>query len=660
MADLGKSFWMSWGRGISTSRQAKALGCKNSRKLIRPVFSLLIICLLVSQAQGQYCSASGGCDEYIYTVQVGAINNTATGCNNYADYTSMSTAMEIGTGYPIMVVTAVGGTAYAGYEGDQCGIWVDWNQDGGFYDPNETVYTVTGFGLFTTTITPPADAVAGDTHMRVRLMYTGALSPCGTTSYGEVEDYTINVTSGAQSLKVSGHVTLSNGTLLSGVLLEAYDYPFLTPTGLTDISDVNGYYEITLLSPWSGHIKPNKDNYGFSWATIFMDVTTDQTQDFDAYYTYSGGFGISGAPYLIATPNDMNAIGAHPEDWDKHFKLMNDIDLSAYTGQQFNIIGTYEERFNGTFDGGGHFINNFTYLAKNYNYIGIFGCIGTEGYIKNLQLKNTNIYFTGGGQISGVVGGLAGMNKGTISKCSSSGLTSGSYSIGGLVGANNGTILRSFSTTNVKGELNLGSLAGYNSGTIEDSYATGGVSGNSGPWGDKMGGLVGYNSGAISKCYSTGKVSGEYLIGGFVGSNTGTITDCFWDKQTSQKNNMCGGGSCDNSCGKTTAQMQDPNTYLNSGWDFVGESINGTEDIWRLCVDGTSYPKLNWGFPLGDFICPDGVDFVDFTVLGSAWLSGPADSHWNPVCDISGPSDNVIDVLDLAVFCDNWLTGVLD
>jgi hypothetical protein len=35
----------------------------------------------------------------------------------------------------------------------------------------------------------------------------------------------------------------------------------------------------------------------------------------------------------------MNAIGANSNDWDKHFKLMADIDLSGFTGTDFNIIG---------------------------------------------------------------------------------------------------------------------------------------------------------------------------------------------------------------------------------------------------------------------------------------------------------------------------------
>jgi hypothetical protein len=364
---------------------------------------------------------------------------------------------------------------------------------------------------------------------------------------------------------------------------------------------------------------------------------------------YGGGHGTSNEPYLICTAEHMQAIGSNTWNWDKEFLLMEDIDLSVYTSQQFNVIGTDTERFNGTFEGQGFSINNFSYLSKNHNFVGIFGCIGTEGLVKNLRLKDTNIYFSGGGVISGAVGGLAGSNKGTILNCSNSGFTSGSYSIGGLVGANNGTILQSFSKTTVRGELNLGSLAGFNSGTIDNCYATGSVAGNSGPWADKVGGLVGYNNGAISKSYSTGSTSGEYLVGGFVGSNTGTITDCFWDKQTSNKSNMCGGGSCDDSCGKTTTQMQDPDTYLISGWDFWGESDNGTDDIWRLCPDVSNYPKLLWEYSVADFVCPDGVEFNDLDVFVKQWLMEKLSA------DVAPPDgDGIVDFADWTVFAKGW------
>ena len=41
------------------------------------------------------------------------------------------------------------------------------------------------------------------------------------------------------------------------------------------------------------------------------------------------GGGKPNDPYLIYTAEQMNAIGTGANDWDKHFKLMADIELSA-------------------------------------------------------------------------------------------------------------------------------------------------------------------------------------------------------------------------------------------------------------------------------------------------------------------------------------------
>jgi len=54
---------------------------------------------------------------------------------------------------------------------------------------------------------------------------------------------------------------------------------------------------------------------------------------------YGGGIGEPNHPYLIYTAQQMNAIGADPNDWDKHFELMADIDLAPYAETDFNIIG---------------------------------------------------------------------------------------------------------------------------------------------------------------------------------------------------------------------------------------------------------------------------------------------------------------------------------
>ncbi|MGA2173279.1 MAG: GEVED domain-containing protein [Sedimentisphaerales bacterium] len=143
----------------------------------------------VATLKTPYCDANSNiCDEYIRNVQVGDINNSS-GCNHYADYTALSTEMLTGDTYKITVTNGLS------YTGDQCGIWIDWNQDGDFNDPGEaiTVSGTPGLGPYTAEITPPLDAKLGYTRMRIRITYVGEVSPCGSPQYGEVEDYTILV-----------------------------------------------------------------------------------------------------------------------------------------------------------------------------------------------------------------------------------------------------------------------------------------------------------------------------------------------------------------------------------------------------------------------------------------------------------------------------------
>jgi hypothetical protein len=136
-----------------------------------------------------YCDASGGCDEYISNVTFGDINNSSS-CDNYHDYTNLSTIVSQGQSYPISITN--GNTSYPD---DQCGIWVDWNQDQDFDDSGESIIVsgTPGVGPYTANIIPPANAVPGETRLRVRITYIGDVDPCGTTTYGEVEDYSVFV-----------------------------------------------------------------------------------------------------------------------------------------------------------------------------------------------------------------------------------------------------------------------------------------------------------------------------------------------------------------------------------------------------------------------------------------------------------------------------------
>jgi hypothetical protein len=152
---------------------------------------VLGVILLATRAPGQvYCTAtSTNCDEFISRVQCGMIDNMSV-CAHYANYTAMSNDV-----FPTGSFTITVTNGRPVYSADQCGIWIDWNQNGSFYDAGEAV-AVTGTpgpGPYTAIITVPMTAALGPTRMRIRVAYTGALDPCGTAGFGEVEDYQVLV-----------------------------------------------------------------------------------------------------------------------------------------------------------------------------------------------------------------------------------------------------------------------------------------------------------------------------------------------------------------------------------------------------------------------------------------------------------------------------------
>ncbi|MFW9894143.1 MAG: fibronectin type III domain-containing protein, partial [Candidatus Thorarchaeota archaeon] len=276
---------------------------------------------------------------------------------------------------------------------------------------------------------------------------------------------------------------------------------------------------------------------------------------------YGGGTGEPNEPYLIYDANQMNSIGGSYRDWNKCFKLMADIDLGGYAGDEFNIIGElFLSPFSGVFDGNGHTISNFKYDCNGVNSIGLFGYVkGSDAEIKNLGLLDPNVdagsgstvgllvgylnsgrlrncYVTGG-RVAGnqSVGGLVGLTySGIITSCSWSGIVEGSGFVGGLLGSNlkEGAITDCYSEGSVEGDGCVGGLVGRNWGanaanpaTITNCHSSASVSGS----GFQIGGLVGSNrlEVIIEDCYATGNVAGEQEVGGLAGRNYyGEISDC--------------------------------------------------------------------------------------------------------------------------------------
>ena len=372
------------------------------------------------------------------------------------------------------------------------------------------------------------------------------------------------------------------------------------------------------------------------------------------------GSGTAETPYELYDANDIQAIGADPNFWDAHFRLCSDVNMGAYTGTAYNIIGNNMIAFTGVFDGNGHSINGFAYYQTgSENDIGIFGFVDDAcAVIKDIMLIAPGVNAGYGNNVGALIGT---MKSGLVLNCGvKGGFVSGDHSVGGLIGRATSTEIyncRSSAAVTGTGFFTGGLASSAAACQVFNSYSLGTVNAN-----EYVGGLLGLaSSGTLtSNCYSAASVSANEFVGALVGRHWDTITSynkCFWDSTINPSLDGIGNRTDPEVVGLPTAGMKQMDTFTDAGWDFVGESTNGSEDIWSIC-EVTNYPRFVWEIPRIDFVCPDGVSMPDYSAFASAWLSEPNDPGWNPACDISEPSDGVIDELDLVIFLPRWLTDL--
>ena len=303
------------------------------------------------------------------------------------------------------------------------------------------------------------------------------------------------------------------------------------------------------------------------------DTITAQFRELDLP-AFAGGTGTPEDPYQINTVRHLRNVEQYPA---AHYVLTCNIALTGVGQGQSNFTPLFDDEtmFTGTFDGNGYTISNLTIYNTDTFYTGLFACIGAEGSVHDLTLKDVKL------QGTNYIGGVAGYALGAVTNCKVTGeityLPQNTYGVflGGITGRaendlNGCTAEVTVTANEVSGTAYAGGIAGYcaynmqsvgsavtlvsrsavtvtktesknfavyaggldgyfgsGNNTLTNCYATGNVSG-----GSTAGGLVGYfgsGNNTLTSCYATGDVSGDEDAGGLVGCSLSDVTliDCY-------------------------------------------------------------------------------------------------------------------------------------
>ncbi|MCP4260815.1 MAG: hypothetical protein GY774_25305 [Planctomycetes bacterium] len=258
---------------------------------------------------------------------------------------------------------------------------------------------------------------------------------------------------------------------------------------------------------------------------------------------FAGGTGEPEDPYRIATAEQLISIGLDYLLLEKHYILIEDIDLDPNLpgGRVFtDALITQDESegvssyggytFRGVLDGQDHTIANL-HIEGQYGYtVGLFGML--SGTVKDLHF--TDVVISGS-----PCGAIAGRLKGMVLRCTVTGYVSGAENIGGLAGSNSrGSLMNCEAKVQVIGDLNVGGMVGLSSGgSLVDCKADVQVIGS-----ENVGGMVGGGPGhTLLRCEVEAEVSGQKNVGGLVGrSSDGQFIECRTTGIVSGSNNVGG------------------------------------------------------------------------------------------------------------------------
>ena len=190
-----------------------------------------------------------------------------------------------------------------------------------------------------------------------------------------------------------------------------------------------------------------------------------------AAVTFDGGDGSRDNPYLISTKAQLEAFRDLVNGGSRSIcgALTGNIDLQ---NDEWTPIGLSSSGYTGTFDGNGYAIKNMqlsrisngTSSAGNTTLYGtgLFGIVGSAGVVKRVNVAGT-VFINESISKLPDIGFVCGGNLGAIEECfatvnfqnsSITGGSSGWTTIGGIAGVNAGTIRNCYTVGSISATVN--------------------------------------------------------------------------------------------------------------------------------------------------------------------------------------------------------------
>lgn len=326
-------------------------------------------------------------------------------------------------------------------------------------------------------------------------------------------------------------------------------------------------------------------------------------------------------------------------------------------GHAGGLVGTNENIISGSTS-----VSNVIANSKEAMAGGIAG-LNDEGAV--IDNSESNSAVAGNVATSSGLGGVAGENKGNLSKVDNLGVTnggdSGSTAVGGITGINTGSIENAYNESFVTGGEKAGGLVGINekTGSLVNAANAGRVEGKG--TAQKIGGLVGDNDGSILNGRNGGNVTGTTYVGGIVGTNRedSTLTDIINDTSILIKGSTYVGGIAGQNAGRIVDT--EVSRTLSDG------VVEGVEYVGGIAGKNTGYienPHNNISLRINKDALKDGktaqyfggvsgineqegsignaTNLADVTAEGATYVGGIVGHNKGTLLNLSGNRGNVI------------------